>query len=246
LEGGAGVDGSKKRRRNAAVAVILAIVIAIAGVAVYETGLSKTTRTTNSSSTNAAALVVTTIPLAPLISPGETQNYTLVQVVASGAGLSGTVTLRIFTPAGLSLALNQSSVLVSDSPQRITTVLKAGPTISPGNYSVTIESSFADGPGLNQTFTVQVVPMLIIMQDLAFHPSNVTVPAGTKVTWLNLDSQIDCCDPGYHDVSFTALNYTSPVISQYESTSHTFGEDGVYYYYCTIHLFMLGRVTVSG
>ena len=149
-------------------------------------------------------------------------------------------------PSGLSLVLNQSSIAVSASPQLIPTTLKAGAGVSPGNYSVTLEASLADGPGVNETFTVEVVPMLVIMQDLAFHPSNISVPAGTKVTWLNLDSEIGCCDPGEHDVSFTALNYTSPVISQYQSTSHTFGEDGVYYYYCTIHLFMLGRVTVSG
>jgi plastocyanin len=182
-----------------------------------------------------------------MISPGQTQNYSLIQVSAAGSGLSGNVTVRAFPPTGLSLVLSQTSVPLSGN-QSIPVVLKAAPGLSPGNYSVTIETSSDAIPAKNQTFNVQVVPMLVIMLDLAFHPTNITVPRGTPVTWLNLDSTIGCCDPGYHTVSFlSGANATSPILKRFNSWSYTFGTDGLVDYYCTIHpAVMKGQVTVTG
>ena len=89
--------------------------------------------------------------------------------------------------------------------------------------------------------------MLVIMHDFAFHPTDINIRRGTPVTWLNLDSTIGCCDPGLHDVSFTVgVNATSPQLNRFQSWSLTFGKDGSYYYYCTIHPYMVGEVTVTG
>ena len=182
-----------------------------------------------------------------LVSLGPTQNYSLVEVSVAGSGLAGTLNLEAFPPSGLSLVFNQTSVPLSGGTQSIPVMLKAAAGLSPGNYSVTIETRSSAVAAANQTFTVQVVPMLVIMQDFAFHPQNITVTKGTRVTWLNLDSNIGCCDPGEHDVSFSSgANETSPLLSTFESWSYTFGSDGVYGYYCTIHLFMKGQVTVTG
>ncbi len=67
------------------------------------------------------------------------------------------------------------------------------------------------------------------------------------MTWINLNGYITCCDPGEHDVSFlTGANYTSPLISTFQTVSYTFANDGTFDYYCTIHPVMKAEVTVTG
>ena len=166
---------------------------------------------------------------------------------AAGSGLGGTLAVRAFSPSGLSLVLNQTSVPLSETAESIPVVLKATPGLSPGNYSVTIETSFERHPCKEPDLSVDVVPMLVVMQYPSFHPQNVTVTKGTRVTWINLDSNIGCCDPGEHDVSFlSGANYTSRLISTLQIVSYTFGADGVEDYYCTVHPIMKGQVTVTG
>ena len=235
-----------------ALAAVLVVVVAIAGVAAYvalaPSGRSTSTRASSTSSTLATPLSVTVTadPASPLISPGETQDYSSIQVAAVGSGLSGTLTVRAFAPSGLSVVLNDTSVTLSGGPQSIPVVLKASPGISPGNYTVTVETS-SGAAARNGTFHILVVPLLVIMQDLAFHPNDTSVARGTTVTWLNLDSTIGCCDPGYHTVSFTSgANATSPVLKRFGSWSYTLGVDGVVDYYCTIHPYMKGQLTVTG
>jgi plastocyanin len=234
-----------------ALVAALVVVVAVAGVAVYLASAPSARSTSNvtSSTTSASPVNVTVavVPPAPWISPGETQNYTLIEVSAGGSGLGGALTISVFLPKGLSLVLNQTSVPLVNGTQSIPTKLEADPGLPPGNYSVTVETGSSAVPARNQTFTVQVVQMLVVMQDVGFHPQNVTVAKGTRVTWLNLDTTIGCCDPGNHDVSFTSgANATSPILKRYQSWSYVFGADGVASYYCTIHPFMKGTVTVAG
>jgi len=236
-----------------ALAAALVGVVAVAGIAAYFVSAPSTPSTTkvvsSTSSSFAAPLsvTVTVVPPSPLISPGETQNYTLIQVSSAGSASGGTLNVTVFPPKGLSLVLNQTTVPLSNGTQSIPTVLKADPGLSPGNYSMTVETGSSTTPERNQTFRVQVVPMLVTIQDLAFHPQNITLARGTRVTWLNLDSTIGCCDPGNHDVSFTSgANATSPILKRYDTWSYALSADGVVDYYCTIHPFMKGQVTVTG
>ena len=240
-----------------ALAAALVAVVALAGVAAYvaiaPSGQATSTRTSSSTSSSTSTLAappsvtVTAVPPSPLISPGETQNYSSILISAAGPGANATITVRAFPPTGLSLVLNQTSVPLAEVAQSIPIVLKASPGISPGNYTVTIETNSSAVAASNETFKVQVVPVLVIMQDLAFHPANITVARGTPVTWLNLDSTIGCCDPGYHTVSFlSGATATSPILKMFYSWSYTFGTDGVVDYYCTIHPYMKGQVTVTG
>jgi plastocyanin len=247
--------GARAGVSRIALAAALVAVVAIAGVAAYvglahsEQSTSTRASSTTSTSTTSLSVAVAVVPPLPLISPGETQNYSSIQVSATGSVLNGTLTVTAFPPSGLTLLLNQTSVPISSSAQSVPIVLKASPGISPGNYNVTIETRSSFAPSSNETITVQVVQMLVVMKDLAFHPNYTTVSRGTTVTWLNLDTTIGCCDPGYHDVSFLSgpnANTTSPVLKQFYSWSNTFDSDGVVDYYCTIHPFMKGEVTVTG
>lgn len=230
-----------------ALVLALVLVIAVAGVGGYFLLVpSPTVTSTHSSvSTSSVGILVSAVPTSPLVAPGQTQNYTLLKVT-SGSGSTENVTLTAVSPSGLSFELNQTSVSASSVATSVPVVLKASSTLAPGNYSVTVEVRSGSGPGTNQTVKVDVVPMLITMHDVAFHPDNVTVPAGTRITWINLDGTIGCCDPGYHDVSFvTGINETSATLERLQTWSYTFGTPGVYLYYCTIHPWMTASVTVT-
>jgi plastocyanin len=229
---------------------VLIVVVAVAGTALYLTSTpsstsSVTSRTT--SSTSGGSLVIAMSPPSPLIAPGETQNYSSVEIQTVGSGLNGTLAIRAFAPAGISLFLDRNSVSLADDPQSIPLSLKAGSEVSPGMYNFSLETSSATLAARNQTFTIDVVPVLVIIQNLAFHPQNITVPLGTSVSWINLDAQIGCCDPGNHNVVFlSGANASSPILKRFDTWSYEFGTPGVVDYYCSIHpLIMKGQVTVT-
>jgi plastocyanin len=77
----------------------------------------------------------------------------------------------------------------------------------------------------------------VTIQDLAFTPATLTVPAGTTVTWVWRDGAIA------HDVK--GDGFRSKV--QTEGTfSHRFTQPGTYDYLCTLHPNMKGTIEVSG
>ena len=102
----------------------LTAVLAVAGITLYVTSVpsSGQTRTSSSDST----VTVSAVPATSLVSPGETQNYTLIQVTDSATTPSGTLTLRAFPPSGISFVLNQTSVALSETTQSIPVELQAG------------------------------------------------------------------------------------------------------------------------
>ena len=235
-----------------ALASALVAVVGVAGIAIYETSiLSPPTAnigTSSQGSSSRGSIVVTVIPSVPLIAPGETQNYTLIEVSSvAGATLNGTLAVRAFAPTGISIVLNESSVSLANNPQTIPFRLKADPGTPPGEYKVIVEASSPRLHALNQSFAVDVVPALVIIQGLAFRPQNITVPEGTSVSWINLDSTVGCCDPGNHNVVFmSGSNASSPTLKRLDTWSHTFDAPATLGYECTIHPFMKGQITVSG
>ena len=76
-------------------------------------------------------------------------------------------------------------------------------------------------------------------QDFAFAPANIVVDVGTTVTWTNFDGV------GHTVTSDGGGELQSPLLNQNETFSHTFGEPGLYRYYCEPHPYMQGLVTVG-
>ncbi len=70
-----------------------------------------------------------------------------------------------------------------------------------------------------------------------YHPYSLTVPLGTKVTWINKDQEEHTVngDNGLFGGNLPGLG----------SYSHTFNEPGTFTYYCEPHPAMLGTVTVK-
>jgi plastocyanin len=81
------------------------------------------------------------------------------------------------------------------------------------------------------------------MQNIAFVPQNITVAAGTTVTWTNNDTI-------QHTVTWDDRSVDSGLLSQGDTFSIKFDQPGTYGYFCIPHgspgAGMFGTVTVTG
>jgi len=82
----------------------------------------------------------------------------------------------------------------------------------------------------------------VSIHDYSFHPSNLTIRAGTTVRWVNMDFV-------GHTISFgTEGNETgteSPLMGHMGSFSYTFSLPGTYEYHCDPHPYMTGTVVAT-
>jgi plastocyanin len=78
------------------------------------------------------------------------------------------------------------------------------------------------------------------IDNFSFEPKELTVAAGTTVTWLNVD-----------DVPHTATSkgdpqtFDSGALDTDDKFSFTFSKPGTYTYYCKVHPHMTGVITVK-
>ena len=76
------------------------------------------------------------------------------------------------------------------------------------------------------------------IENFAFHPSSLTVPAGTTLRWTDYDLD-------YHTVTATDGSFDSGHIQQGQSYQRTFNVPGTYSYYCLPHPYMTGTLTIT-
>lgn len=77
------------------------------------------------------------------------------------------------------------------------------------------------------------------IDNFSFGPSELTVPVGSTVTWINQDDIP-------HTVRGTdRKTIKSPVLDTDQKFSFTFSQAGTYEYFCSIHPKMTGRVVVQ-
>ena len=80
----------------------------------------------------------------------------------------------------------------------------------------------------------------IVIDNFTFDPPTLTIPVGTKVTWVNHD-----------DVPHTATSTAKPkqfesgTLDTDEKSSHVFTVPGTYEYFCAVHPKMTGRIIVK-
>jgi plastocyanin len=96
----------------------------------------------------------------------------------------------------------------------------------------------------------------VLIVNYAYSPANVTVPAGTTVTWVNQDPVGHTVTEGNpnspkpaslraFDSSGEAITGKVALIGPGESWSYTFNTPGTYTYYCIVHPYMTGQITVT-
>lgn len=86
--------------------------------------------------------------------------------------------------------------------------------------------------------TKAATPMIIVIKDFAFSPSNVTVEPGTTVTWVNKDESP-------HTVTGKGKVFRSTALDTNDRFSYRFAQPGEFTYYCTLHPMMVGKIIVK-
>lgn len=81
-------------------------------------------------------------------------------------------------------------------------------------------------------------PQRIEMEDDLFLPAQLTVAAGTKVTWVNKGSKA-------HTVVSNDKLFDSGLVNVGGEFSHTFEAPGTYLYHCAPHAKMVGQIVVK-
>lgn len=76
------------------------------------------------------------------------------------------------------------------------------------------------------------------IDNYTFKPATISVPVGTTVVWKNLDDEP-------HTVTEINKNFNSKGMAMGDTWSYRFTKPGKYTYYCTVHPFMKGTVTVE-
>jgi len=77
-----------------------------------------------------------------------------------------------------------------------------------------------------------------------YSPADVTINAGDTVHWMNVDSSAHTVTAGTSaDVQIEVFN--SDLLLADETWSYEFNDAGIYNYFCMIHPWMIGTVTVN-
>jgi plastocyanin len=74
--------------------------------------------------------------------------------------------------------------------------------------------------------------------DFEFAPGEITVPAGTTITFANEDSAA-------HTATADDSSFDTEELGKGDAAKATFDDPGTYTYYCRFHVFMKGSVVVE-
>ncbi|HTY53536.1 MAG TPA: plastocyanin/azurin family copper-binding protein [Methanomicrobiales archaeon] len=132
-------------------------------------------------------------------------------------------------------------------------------TVPPTTIAMTVETTAppeTTAPTTEETTVVTTLPptttaaptpapVPVVIQNYGFNPQTVTVPAGTTVTWTNLDSIQHQVANSKTAAFGPGLMFQSAILGKGDSYSYTFTTAGTYEYYCPIHPFMIGTVFVK-
>src|ERR1051325_5657077 len=94
------------------------------------------------------------------------------------------------------------------------------------------------GPPANAT------QVTIDINNSAFNPSSQTINVGDSVMWMNSDFTTHTTtsgEPGAPDGG-----WDSGFLAPGQTSSHTFGSAGTFPFYCSLHTFTTGTITVQG
>jgi plastocyanin len=104
-------------------------------------------------------------------------------------------------------------------------------------------------PGINYTFAqeaVSIAPGSSNPSASEFYvPPEITVSSGTTVTWTNDDSTIHTVTEGTPGGGGATPAFDSSIIAPAGTWENTFDTAGEFDYYCNLHPFMTGKVTVT-
>ena len=86
-------------------------------------------------------------------------------------------------------------------------------------------------------------PGVVVIRDFAFHPAELRVPAGTRVTWVNCERESN--GRAAHTSTADAGRWSSPLLAFQARYTTTLTEPGTFAYHCEPHPSMRGTVVVE-
>jgi plastocyanin len=95
-------------------------------------------------------------------------------------------------------------------------------------------------PAQIAAITPNAAPNAVTIDNFAFAPATITVPAGTTVTWTNQDDE-----PHTVVSASDSKLFKSAALDTDDHFSFTFAQPGTYSYFCSIHPHMVGTVVVK-
>ena len=138
---------------------------------------------------------------------------------------------RIIVPFVLALAALLCSILVSLNIIGMASAVNNTETISTLKKTNTVNVVIAKGASFpdNKDF---------------FVPSNLTIEGNTTVIWTNNDTVVHTATSG-DPKKGPSSQFDSSIIESNKNYNHTFTNVGDFDYYCTLHPFMTGKITVT-
>lgn len=85
---------------------------------------------------------------------------------------------------------------------------------------------------------------VVVIRDFRFQPAELHVSPGTKVTWINCESE--ATQNVAHTTTADGGAWSSPLLEVGRSFTTTITASGTYDYHCTPHPSMRGRIVVTG
>jgi plastocyanin len=109
--------------------------------------------------------------------------------------------------------------------------------------AVTAEPSVAPTPAASAPESDAPMVDAVSIKGFAFTPDDLTVPAGTTVTWTNEEDSLHTVTSG--TPATPSGLFDSGEIDTGVAFTYTFADAGTYPFFCARHDFMTGVVTVS-
>jgi len=186
-----------------------------------------------------------------------------VQTVLVPAGSAAMVEFTAQTPGVLTLVdhslfrMHQGAVATftvtgPNNPSIIVSIKNGtGPAPGVATTNATAETQTVSSGTQSSTNSTEVM-----IENFAYNPADITVPVGTTVTWTNEDDvghTVTEGDPNspkpvnlrVFDSSGEVLTGKVALIGPGQSWSYTFTTPGIYEYYCIVHPYMIGQITVT-
>ncbi len=199
-----------------------------------------------------AAAVDTTPPVVSTVSPANgvanVPTTSTVSVTFNEAMNSATINATSFT-----VSAGGTLVAGAISPSGTTYTFTPAANLAAGTvYTVTVTTGVTDVAGnpmaanFTSTFTTAAagpVTRDVSIVDFAFSPAAITINVGDTVRWTNNGAAPHTTTSG--TTPTPDGKWASPALSSGQTFSFTFTQAGVFPYFCAIHTFMTGTITVQ-
>ena len=155
----------------------------------------------------------------------------ILSMLAAGCAGTQNTPPPVTTPATTAI-----TTAATTAPTTVTTTIVTTPPVTTMAPTTTVTTTAV--PTSPQLVTINI-------QNFAFTPDPVTVPAGTVVAWTNQDSAPHQVVNDATPLFMTGAIFQSATLQQGQTFTFTFTKQGTYAYHCGIHNFMKGTITVT-